>query len=141
MAKSFSTMLALREGIAALETEQQQQAQTMKHQSREMQLAHAGLSLLKQPSVPLKPREEPDVVSAIARVAVPVLLNVFVFRGSGFLTKAVVTLIAQQAAKHLTTEKMEAAIGSVKTYLVARKPRKGELRFADYGIPPDSEAY
>jgi hypothetical protein len=70
----------------------------------------------------------------------PLFMNKTLFRGSGFLTKAIVGLASGKLGKSLDAEHLSAIFNSVKGWL-GKKQEKKDKKFVDYGIPPDSETY
>lgn len=70
----------------------------------------------------------------------PLFMNKTLFRGSGFLTKAIVSLASGKLGKSLDAEHLSAIFNSVKGWF-SKKQEKKSKKFVDYGIPPDSETY
>jgi hypothetical protein len=70
----------------------------------------------------------------------PLFMNKTLFRGSGFLTKAIVGLASGKLGKSLDAEHLSAIFNSVKGWF-GKKQEKKDKKFVDYGIPPDSETY
>jgi hypothetical protein len=81
-----------------------------------------------------------DIFSIISRVLLPVILNKSLFRGSGFITKTLVTLFSQQAAKNVNMDVVTNMIDKISGIFKSKKERKPKAAL-DYGIPPDSETY
>ncbi|HCN83130.1 MAG TPA: hypothetical protein DIT07_05835 [Sphingobacteriaceae bacterium] len=83
-----------------------------------------------------------DIITNISRVMLPMILNSSVFRGSGFITKTLVTLFSQKAAKNVNMDLIISMIEKVKGLFDKNKTGKGsKVAVEDYGIPPDSETY
>ena len=88
----------------------------------------------------LKLDENTHITSKIMSIALPMLLNSTVFRGSGVITKAIGALVSGKLGKSLDAESLTGAFNMVKS-LFGKKAKKKEVGFVDYGIPPDSETY
>ena len=87
-------------------------------------------------------KEGGDWVSSIFRIGLPVLMNRFIFPKSGFLMKAFIGLISQNAVKSLNTDLMSKAIEKLSDWIKTTGNKgKKEPEMADYGIPPDSETF
>lgn len=83
-----------------------------------------------------------DIITNISRVMLPMILNSSVFRKSGFITKTLVTLFSQKAAKNVNMDLITSLIDKVKGIFDKDKsPKAGIVSVKDYGIPPDSETY
>lgn len=95
----------------------------------------------------LKLDEKINLSSRVMTYLLPFLLNKTIFRGSGFLTKAIATLVSGKVGKSLDAETLSGAVNFVKSLFGGsgqnrkKNKRKEELTFADYGIPPDSETF
>ena len=99
-----------------------------------------GADLMKNLFV--KGKKDEDWVSKSLRIGLPVVLNRFFLRKAGFLKRAVVTLLSQQAAGTLNKGRVSEWINKVADFIRPKKRiRHTEKRQEDYGIPPDSEAY
>lgn len=87
--------------------------------------------------------EEKDWVSRLFSVGLPVFLNRFIFRRSGFLMKSLVALISQKAATNLNMNSVSGLIDKVSDWIKSSKPRRRKRGpvLHDYGIPPDSETF
>lgn len=88
----------------------------------------------------LKLDENTHITSKIMSIALPMILNSTVFRGSGVITKAIGALVSGKLGKSLDAESLTGAFNMVKS-LFGKKAKKKEVGFVDYGIPPDSETY
>lgn len=100
-------------------------------------------SLIKKyatPSAFLKVDDKLNISSKFMSFLLPVLMNGTIFRGSGFLTKALVGLATNKVGKTLDAEHLSAIFNSVKG-LFTKKKKITTPAFRDYGIPPDSETY
>ncbi len=84
--------------------------------------------------------EKFNLSGSIMAVVLPFLMNKTLFRGSGFFTKAVGALISGKIGKSLDTDHIMSAFNSVKSIFTSKGKSKA-AKFADYGIPPDSETY
>jgi len=92
------------------------------------------------PSGFLKFDEKTNISSKIMGVVLPLLLNKTIFRGSGFITKAVATLVSGKVGQSLDGEHLSGIFNAVKS-IFTKKNNKKDVAFVDYGIPPDSETY
>lgn len=100
-------------------------------------------SLIKKFATPsgfLKLDESTNITSKIMSVALPMLLNSTVFRGSGVITKALGALVSGKVGKSLDAENLSGIFNMVKS-IFTKKEKKKDVAFVDYGIPPDSETY
>jgi hypothetical protein len=87
-------------------------------------------------------KEGGDWVSSIFRIGLPVLMNRFIFPKSGFLMKAFIGLISQNAVKSFNTDFMSKVIEKLSDWIkTSGNKGKKEPKMADYGIPPDSETF
>ncbi|TKC12508.1 hypothetical protein FA048_02505 [Pedobacter polaris] len=92
------------------------------------------------PSSFLKFDEKTNVSSKIMSIALPLLLNSTIFKGSGVITKALGALVSGKVGKSLDAENLSGMFNMVKS-LFTKKDKKKDVGFVDYGIPPDSETY
>ncbi len=92
------------------------------------------------PSGFLKFDEKTNISSKIMGIVLPLLLNKTIFRGSGFITKAVATLVSGKVGQSLDGEHLSGIFNAVKS-IFTKKNNKKDVAFVDYGIPPDSETY
>lgn len=96
------------------------------------------------PSNLFKADEQLNISSKIMSMALPLLMNNTIFRGSGFITKALVGLASGKVGQSLDAENLSGIFGKVKSWF-SRPKKKQKLiqapRQVDYGIPPDSINY
>lgn len=146
MEKSFSSLSEVQAEIQLLKVKQFQQEELLKEQlSSPSAIFHAVSGLFKSGNThqPLgKNLLNQDLVTNLARVGIPLLMNGFLFKRSGFFAKMLITFLSQKAAKNVTSNVVSGAIdkvqGLVKNFMGSKK-MKTPVR--DYGIPPDSESY
>jgi hypothetical protein len=94
------------------------------------------------PSTIFKADEQLNVSSKVMSFLLPVLMNNTLFRGSGFITKALVGLATSNVGKTLDAEHLSGIFNSVKSWIGGKKKVKVKpVGYIDYGIPPDSETY
>jgi hypothetical protein len=91
------------------------------------------------PSGFLKLDEKTNISSKIMSIALPLLLNSTIFKGSGVVTKALSALVSGKIGKSLDGEHLSGIFNAVKSIFTGKKAKKEA--FVDYGIPPDSETY
>ncbi|RYG15834.1 MAG: hypothetical protein EOO07_14525 [Chitinophagaceae bacterium] len=91
------------------------------------------------PSGLLKLDENTHITSKIMSIALPMLLNSTIFKGSGVITKALGALVSGKVGKSLDADSLSGMFNTVKSLFTKRK--KKDVNFVDYGIPPDSETY
>ncbi|SEQ83825.1 hypothetical protein [Pedobacter rhizosphaerae] len=92
------------------------------------------------PSNLFKADEKLNISSTAMSLILPMIMNKTIFRGSGFITKALVGLASGKVGKSLDAEHLSAIFNSVKGWF-SKKSEKKQKKFVDYGIPPDSETY
>lgn len=88
-----------------------------------------------------KTKEGEDWVSRLLRIGFPVVLNRFFLRKAGFIKRALVTLLSQQAASILNKDTITDLIEKITRFIRPEKRKRGRTKQRDYGIPPDSETY
>jgi len=94
------------------------------------------------PSTLFKADDQLHVSSKVMSFLLPVLMNNTLFRGSGFITKALVGLATSNVGKTLDAEHLSGIFTSVKSWISGKKKLKAKpVGYVDYGIPPDSETY
>ncbi|WP_407429949.1 hypothetical protein [Arcticibacter sp.] len=146
MEKSFSSLAELQAEIQLLKVKEFQQKELVKEQlSSPSAIFHAVSSLFKSGNThqPLgKNLLSQDMVTNLARVGIPLIMNGFLFKRSGFIAKMLITFLSQKAAKNVTSNAVSGAIdkvqGLIKNFM-GQKKRRAPVR--DYGIPPDSESF
>ncbi|QNK62873.1 hypothetical protein H7F33_20440 [Pedobacter sp. PAMC26386] len=93
------------------------------------------------PSAFLKVDDKLNISSKLMSMVLPILLNGTLFKGSGFITRALVGLATSKVGKTLDAEHLSAIFNSVKGMFTGKKKKEKEAGFVDYGIPPDSETF
>lgn len=88
-----------------------------------------------------KGRKDEDWLSRILRIGLPIVLNRFFLRKAGFIKRALVTLLSQQAAGAFNKDTVSGLISKVAALIRPPVKRRRRPRHKDYGIPPDSETY
>ena len=84
--------------------------------------------------------EETNISGSIMSMLLPFLLNKTLFRGSGLITKALAALVSGKIGKSLDIESVTGMFSKVKSLFTSKSDKK-VAKFADYGIPPDSETF
>jgi hypothetical protein len=83
-----------------------------------------------------------DWVTSIFRIALPVVMNKFIFPRSGFLLKSLVELLSQNTAKTVNKDVLTDLINKLSDWIKSSKrKKKQDPELENYGIPPDSETY
>lgn len=93
------------------------------------------------PSAVFKVDDKLNISSKLMSMALPILMNSTLFRGSGFLTKTLVGLATSKVGKTLDAEHLTGIFNSVKGLFGSKKKKAKTAAYIDYGIPPDSETY
>lgn len=100
------------------------------------------VNLLKRfatPSSFMKVDDKLNISGKVMSMVLPLLMNNTLFRGSGFITKALVGLATSKVGKTLDAEHLTSLYNSITG--IFKKKKKEKPAFTDYGIPPDSETY
>lgn len=71
----------------------------------------------------------------------PIFMRKTLFRGSGFIMKAIVGLASRKIGQSLNAKKLTTFFNLAKDWIAEKIPDKLEKKHIDYGIPPDSETY
>jgi hypothetical protein len=82
-----------------------------------------------------------DIFTNLSRVLLPILLNGFVFKKSGFITKTLITFLSQKAAKQVNSDKLTGLLDKFSGMFRGNGKPQRSAAVRDYGIPPDSETY
>lgn len=93
------------------------------------------------PSSFIKMDDKLNISSKLMSMILPVLMNSTLFKGSGFITKALVGLATSKVGKSLDAEHLSAIFNSVKSWFTKSKKKERLPNHVDYGIPPYSETY
>jgi hypothetical protein len=91
------------------------------------------------PSNFFKADEQLNISGKVMSLALPLLMNNTIFRGSGFITKALVGLASGKVGQSLDAEKVTGMFNKVKSWFKGPKKKQKLLKApqnADYGIPP-----
>ncbi|MDF3077772.1 MAG: hypothetical protein K0S09_1661 [Sphingobacteriaceae bacterium] len=148
MEHSYSNLGELQAGIAALSIKKFEQEEAIKNCFKGPKaIFNTVASLFKSKNDSksfLSELMNQDMITGISRVILPAILNMFVFKKSNFITKAIVTFLSQKAAKNIDsnlfsniTDKIKDVVSKIK--LPHKTSHQPQIR--DYGIPPDSETY
>ncbi|MBC7565438.1 MAG: hypothetical protein H7223_00560 [Pedobacter sp.] len=94
------------------------------------------------PSNFLKADEQLNISGKVMSMVLPLLMNNTIFRGSGFITKAIVGLASGKVGQSLDVEHLSGLFNKVKSWFGGTKKKQIQVpQHVDYGIPPDSETY
>ena len=148
MEHSYNNLIELRAGIAALNIKKIEQEEAIKNCFKGPKaIFNTVASLFKSKNDSksfLSELMSQDMITGISRVVLPAILNMFVFKKSNFITKAIVTFLSQKAAKNIDanlfskiSDKVKEVVSKIK--LPHHSSYQPQIR--DYGIPPDSETY
>lgn len=88
-----------------------------------------------------KGNKDEDWVTKAFRIGLPVVLNRFFLRKAGFIKRALLTLVSQQAVGTLNKSNVTNLIAKITDFIRPSKRGRKTAKHVDYGIPPDSEAY
>ncbi|RZL18816.1 MAG: hypothetical protein EOO89_05150 [Pedobacter sp.] len=94
------------------------------------------------PSNFLKADEQLNISGKVMSLALPLLMNNTIFRGSGFITKALVGLASGKVGQSLDAEHLTGLFTKVKSWFGGKKKKQKLIqapRSVDYGIPPSSQ--
>jgi hypothetical protein len=141
--KNIQTLDELNAEVHRLKADYKQRGVMLKHDTRVYIKQFSLGSVIKKYATPsgfLKFDEKTNISSKILSIALPMLLNSTLFRGSGLITKSLAALVSGKVGKSLDAESLSGIFNVVKS-LFAKKDKKKEVAFVDYGIPPDSETY
>ena len=151
MEKSFSSLAELRNEIDVLKVKSFQDEEALKEKFSSPSAIFSSIgSLFKTDSGSKKSFTQDlmqqDLVTNISRVLIPIVLNAFVFKKSGFITKTIITFLSQKAATQVNSDKLSGLLDKFKG--IFKSNGNGRARamikpqpVRDYGIPPDSETY
>lgn len=101
-------------------------------------------NLLKRYATPsgfLKLDEKTNISSKVLSIALPMVLNSTFFKGSGLITKSIAALVSGKIGKSLDAESLSGMFNGIKSLFSSKKKKDKDVKFVDYGIPPDSETY
>lgn len=101
-------------------------------------------SLIKKyatPSAFLKADDKLNISSKLMSMALPILMNSTLFRGSGFITKTLVGLATSKVGKTLDAGHLSAIFNTVTGIFKPKRKKEKSAAYLDYGIPPDSETF
>ena len=130
--------------LFALKSGYMMQEDMLKQNTRLYVRQYSIVNLLKKYATPssfMKVDEKLNVSSKLMSLVLPIIMNSTLFRGSGFITKALVGLATSKMGKSLDAEHLSSIFTSVKGWFnKSKKPNKRNMQ-VDYGIPPDSETF
>ncbi len=141
--RAIENLDQLRQEIARVRADYQFQEIHLKNDAKIYLKQFSPMNLIKKVLKPdnLKSIDgQTNISGTIMAVVLPFLMNKTLFRGSGFITKAVGALITGKIGKSLDAAHIKSAFNSVKS-LFSSKDKVKVAKFDDYGIPPDSETY
>lgn len=142
--KNIQNLSELQEELKFLKLSYEAKGELLKHDAGVYVKQLSPLHLIKKyftPSNIVKFDEKNHISSKILAVALPFILNKTLLKGSGFLTKAVGTLISGKVGQSLDIDSITGMVNKVKSLFTGKKKDKHDVAFVDYGIPPDSETY
>jgi len=143
--KNIRTLDELNHEIHRLKADYKQKGVLLKQDAKTYIQQFSLGNIIKRYATPsgfLKFDEQTNMSSKIMSIALPMLLNSTLFRGSGLLTKALGALVSGKVGKSLDAEHLSGIFNAVKSIFTQKKKTKAEeAAFVDYGIPPDSETY
>lgn len=138
---SINTLADLQTQIRLLKADYTHREVMLKQDAKTYVAQFSPINLVKKLFSPggfQKVDEKTNISGNILSVILPLVLNKTVFRHSGFITKAIATLVSGKVGKSIDGEKLSGIVNTVKS-IFTKKDKK--VNFVDYGIPPDSETY
>jgi hypothetical protein len=141
---NINTLDDLHKQVQLLKADYTQKGEMLKIDAKTYVKQFTLSNLIKKYATPsgfLKFDEKTNISSKIMSIVLPLLLNSTVFKGSGIITKALSALVSGKIGKSLDGEHLSGIFNAVKSVFTGKKPKKEEVAFVDYGIPPDSETY
>jgi len=144
MEKSFNTLAELQAEIDVLKIKRYQQESVIQERFNGPVATLKSIgSLFKTGSGKKSFFEEmlnEDIITNISRFILPIMLNSSIFKNSGFITKTVVALFSQKAAKNVNMDVILNLVDKIKNMFKSKEEEVKPL-IHKYGIPPDSETY
>lgn len=141
--KNIKTLDDLNAEVLRLKADYKHRGVMLKEDSKKYISQFSLGNIIKKYATPsgfLKFDEKTHISSKILSVALPLLMNNTIFRGSGLITKAISALVSGKVGKSLDAENLSGIFNMAKS-LFSKKEKKKDNKFVDYGIPPDSETY
>jgi len=141
---NINNLEELQAQIFTLKTGYTVQGELLKENAKIYVKQYAPSALIRKyftPSNILKADEKMNFSSKLMAFVLPVIMNSTLFRGSGFMTKALVGLATSKLGKNLDADHIATFVSSVKNWITKPKKTDKSGMQVDYGIPPDSETY
>ncbi|RYG18936.1 MAG: hypothetical protein EOO07_07865 [Chitinophagaceae bacterium] len=142
---NINTLDDLHAQVQLLKTDYMQKGETLKVDAKAYVKQFTLGNIIKKYATPssfLKLDEKTNISGKIMSVALPMLLNSTLFKGSGIITKAISAIVSGKVGKSLDAEHLSGIFNAVKSLFTSKKAKAEEkVSFVDYGIPPDSETY
>ena len=141
--KKIKNLAELYIEIATVKADYQLREVLLKEDAKVYIKQYSPINLIKglfKPQGLLKLDGETNISGSIMSMVLPLLLNKTLFRGSGLITKAVAALVSGKIGKSLDVESLGLMFNKVKSLFTSKGDKKA-AKFADYGIPPDSETF
>jgi hypothetical protein len=141
---NINTLDELHKQVQLLKADYTQKGEMLKVDAKTYVKQFTLGNLIKKYATPsgfLKLDEKTNISSKIMSIALPLILNSTIFKGSGVITKAVSALVSGKVGKSLDAEHLSGIFNAVKSIFTGKKAKKDGVAFVDYGIPPDSETY
>jgi len=141
---NINNLEELQAQIFTLKTGYTVQGELLKENAKIYVKQYTPSALIKKYVTPnniLKADEKMNFSSKLMAFVLPVLMNTTLFRGSGFMTKALVGLATSKIGKNLDAEHITTFVSAIKNWINKPKKITKSGMQVDYGIPPDSETY
>ncbi len=138
----INTLVDLHNEVQRLKADYKHREVMLKEDSKNYIKQFSLGNLIKKFATPsgfLKLDENTNITSKVMSLALPLLLNSTLFKGSGVITKALGALVSGKVGKSLDAENLSGLFNMAKSLF--KKKEKKDSAFVDYGIPPDSETY
>ncbi|MEJ7556928.1 MAG: hypothetical protein WKF66_01390 [Pedobacter sp.] len=144
---NISNLDELRAEMGSLQIRQQIQGEELVGDAKIYLQQYKPANLIKKYATPSnfkKADEQLNISGKVMSLALPLLMNSTIFRGSGFITKALVGLASGKVGQSLDAEHLTGMFHKVKSWFGGSKKKQKLIqapRPIDYSIPPDRESF
>jgi hypothetical protein len=144
---NINNLEELQATVSSLKIQNKIQGRQLVGDTKQYLQQYSPANLIKKYATPSnfkKADEQLNISGKVMSLALPLLMNNTIFRGSGFITKAIVGLASGKVGLSLDAEHLTGIFSKVKSWFGGSKKKQKLIqapRHVDYGIPPDSESY